>query len=275
MVQVFFFVVSWTDVAVIVTAPFAFAVTSPVLLTVAILALPVDHVTAVFVMPVTDADSCTIESKGSGVVYIGRDTVGVRTVMEQVAFFVVSSTDVAVTVVFPPPVAVTRPDALTVATAALAVDHVTALFARSDGANVALNCLVVFISIVALAGDIVIPVGATTLTVMLAVMEDFTAEAALMVAVPAFLPETTPALLTEATAELLVVHFTLWEAADGVTFGFSFKVEFMSMVRLPGVMVRPVGSFQVTTTLGGQVACFLEPKVMAFWLSLAAFSMIP
>ena len=68
MVQMAFFVVSWTDVAVIVTAPFAFAVTSPVLLTVVILALLVDHVTAVFVMPVTVADSCTVESKGSGVV---------------------------------------------------------------------------------------------------------------------------------------------------------------------------------------------------------------
>ena len=58
-----------------------------------------------------------------------------------------------------------------------------------------------------------------SVTVMVAVPRTvlFTEEVARMVAVPAFLAVTTPLLLTEATAELVLVHLTFSDAPSGLT----------------------------------------------------------
>ena len=62
--------------------------------------------------------------------------------MEQVAYFPLPSSALQVMVALPSPLAVTRPEELTVATLLLLVDHVTLLFVALLGDMVAVSCWV-------------------------------------------------------------------------------------------------------------------------------------
>jgi hypothetical protein len=139
-------------VAVIVAEPAAFAVTSPLALTLATVVLPLAHVTAlpVSALPAESlgvAASCTVcptNRVADGGFTVTAATGTVRACTEIVAVPLLPSL-VAVIVAEPAAFAVTSPLALTLATVVLLLAHVTALPASAvptESSGVAVSCTV-------------------------------------------------------------------------------------------------------------------------------------
>ena len=135
--------------AVIIAVPGFFAVTRPLLLTVATELLLVVHVTVLFValLGSTVADNCMEYPSVNSALVLFKEidvarTTFCLTVTEQDALRLLPSVVVAVMVALPGDFAVTRPLLLTVATELLLVVHVTVLFVALLGSTVADNCIV-------------------------------------------------------------------------------------------------------------------------------------
>jgi hypothetical protein len=152
-----------------VAEPEATAVTSPLVLTVAIALLLVVHVTVLLVALVGAmvAVSCCVPPTFRAAVVglmVTPVTITLVTVTTHVAVFAPSA---VVTVIVAEPAAfpVTKPLVLTVAIVLLLVLHVTDLLVALVGAIVAVNWVVPFIAIDAVVGLIVTPVTGTLLEV--------------------------------------------------------------------------------------------------------------
>jgi hypothetical protein len=123
----------------------------------------------------------------------------------------VAAPDVAVIVAVPGATPLTTPFASTVATAAELVPHVTVRPVNTlPDASLVTAVKVTFCPATTVAVDAfsVMLATAAVVTVMVAAA-DLPSLVAVIVAVPAFLPVTSPALLTEAIVESLVVHVTV------------------------------------------------------------------
>jgi hypothetical protein len=201
---------------VIVALPMVFPVTTPLELTVATAVLLLVHVTVLFVVfvGITVAVSVSVTPTLTDRLVLLRLTPATGTPIEALGITVtphvailppsaVFTVIVALPMVFP----VTTPLELTVATAALLLDHVTVLFAAFDGATVALS-----VSVAPTITDNVVlsrltPVTSTgfTVTLVVAVFPP-SAVFAVIIAVPTLFPVTIPSVPTVATAVLLLVH---------------------------------------------------------------------
>ena len=175
----------------------------------------------------------------------------------------------AVIVTSPSFTPVTTPLPLTVAIDVLLEDQVTDLFVALSGFTVAVIVPVLPGAIVMLLLFRLTPVTATSLTVTLQVaVLPPTAVFAVMVAVPAFTPFTTPELLTVATAVLLELHVTLLlgaEDGDTVAVRVDEAPVFNAIVDL--FKLTPVTAFgSVTDT----VFDLLAPVIGSFMETFAA-----
>src|SRR5205809_312061 len=198
-----------SQVAVIVAAPAATAVTSPLALTVATAVLPLDQVT---VRPGSElpfascgvAVSCTVCPTCTDAVAGFTVTDATGTVLTVIVALPLCPSLVAVIVAEPAAPPVTSPLALTVATAVLLLAQVTA---RPDSGlpfapfGVAANCTVWPTCTDVVAGLTVTDATGTVLTVMVA-PPLCPSDVAVIVADPAATPLTTPLALTVATAVL-------------------------------------------------------------------------
>ena len=127
---------------------------------------------------------------------------------EQLAFTPEPSAAVAVIVVVPTLMAETSPVSETVAIAVLPLDQLTLLLVALEGFTVAVNVALLPIVISQGDGEIIIDVTGTvvTFTVQVAVTPDPSAAVAVIVAVPALMPLTSPVELTVATDVLLLLQ---------------------------------------------------------------------
>ena len=162
---------------------------------------------------------------------------------------------VAVILAVPVPVAVTRPVSLTVATALSSLSQVTALLVPAGNA-VTLNCCVPPVVSVTLFGKINkdsnlggsggsgVTVPDVTVTVMLALILPSTVLVAVILAVPAPIAVTKPALLTVATAPLLLFQVTALLVPAGNAVTVSCRVP-------PVVRERLLGEITNDSNLGG------------------------
>jgi hypothetical protein len=163
---------------------------------------------------------------------------------------------VTVIVAEPEATAVTNPLVLTVAMAALLVDHVTVLLVALVGAMVAVSCCVPPTFRAAVVGDIVTPVTITFVTVTTHVAV-FPPSAVVTVIVddPAAFPVTNPLVLTVAIALLLVVHVTdLLVALVGAIVAVSWVVAFIAIDAVVGLIVTPVTGTLLDVTVTAHVA---------------------
>lgn len=128
------------------------------------------------------------------------------------------STEVAVIVVVPLTIPVTRPFALTVATDVLELDQVTLWSVASEGDTATLSCLA---PSMATWADPVIDKPVTccfTVNWQDPITPDPSLAKALMVVVPALIPRTTPLEVTDAMSGSELDQVTeVLEALDGVT----------------------------------------------------------
>ena len=245
-----------TVVTVIVAEPRAFAVTKPVLLTVAIEVLLELHVTAGLVVLLGDtvAESCRVLSTTMLAVVLFKLTpvasCGV-TVTAQVALLLLPSAVVTVIVAEPTALAVTKPVLLTVAIDVLLELHVTAGLVVLLGDTVAVNCNVLSTTMLAVVLFKLTPVAScgVTVTAQVALLLLPSAVVTVMVAVPTALAVTKPLLLTVAIEVLLDFHVTAgFVVLLGVTVAVSCSV--LSTTMLADVLFRltPVASCGVTVT---------------------------
>src|SRR5713101_2714521 len=217
-------------VAVIVAVPTAAPVTSPLAVTVATDVLELAQVT---VRPVSGAPfasfgvavSCTVDPTSTVADAGATVTEATGTWTTVSAALPLCPSLVAVIVAVPATLPVTSPDALTVATVVLLLAHVTvrpvsgAPFASF---GVAVSCTVVPSFTDAVAGATVTDATGTCTTVS-AALPLCPSLVAVIVAVPATLPVTSPAALTVATVVLLLAHVTV-RPVSGVPFA-SFGVD--------------------------------------------------
>src|SRR6266516_4028233 len=198
-----------SEVAVIVAAPAATAVTSPLALTVATAVLPLDQV---IVRPGSElpfascgvAVSCTVWPTCTDAVAGFTVTDATGTVLTVIVALPLCPSLVAVIVAEPAAPPVTSPLALTVATAVLLLAHVTVRPANRlpfASFGVAVSCTVWPTCTDAEAGLTVTDATGTVLSVIAAVPL-FPSLVAVIVADPAATPLTTPLALTVATAVL-------------------------------------------------------------------------
>lgn len=158
----------------------------------------------------------------------------------------------------PDATAVTNPLVLTVAMAALLVDHVTDLLVALVGAMVAVSCCVPPTFRAAVVGLMVTPVTITfvTVTAHVAVFEP-SAVVTVIVAVPAAFPVTKPLVLTVAIALLLVLHVTdLLVALVGAIVAVNWVVAFIAIEAVVGLIVTPVTGTLLEVTVIILVAVF-------------------
>src|SRR5205809_206209 len=204
-----------SEVAVIVAAPAATAVTSPLALTVATAVLPLDQVT---VRPGSElpfascgvAVSCTVCPTCTDAVAGFTVTDATGTVLTVIVALPLCPSLVAVIVAEPAAPPVTSPLALTVATAVLLLAHVTVRPANRlpfASFGVAVSCTVWPTCTDAEAGLTVTDATSTVLTVIAAVPL-FPSLVAAIVAAPVVTPVTSPLALTVATAVLLLAQLT-------------------------------------------------------------------
>lgn len=188
------------------------------LLTIATAGFELVHVTAVTLAPVTVAVSCAV-APGASTTVVGvtltsmAGAMGVggndaRTPIVALDLRSGFACDVPVIVAVPELTAVTSPLALTVATAAFDVLHVTAVFV--EPVTLAVSCVVPPGASVAVRGVIVISIFGAGRTPIEALprLSEFTCDFAVIVAVPAATAVTRPVLLTVATDAFEVVHVT-------------------------------------------------------------------
>lgn len=215
-------------VTVIVAVPSALAVTNPVEETVATEVLLLVQVTFLFVAleGYTVAVSVPVAFGASVIEVLFKLTLvtGIVTVTEHVAFLLPSSV-VTVIVVVPAPLAVTNPDAETVATEVLLLLQVTFLLVALEGDTVAVSCSVAFLARV--IEDLLSVTPVTGIFTVTAQVADLLPAVAVIVAVPDPLEVTRPEEDTVATFVLDEDHVTvLFVAFDGVTVAVSCCVAF-------------------------------------------------
>ena len=206
-------------------------------------------------------------------------TVLLVTVTVQVAVLL-PSTVVTVIVAVPSAMAVTTPDAETVATAVLLLDHVTALFVAVLGATTAISVPVLPSSIESVVASSDTPVtdtvggggGGAAVTVTVAVAGKLpSAVVTVMVAVPAATAVTTPVGETVATAPLDVAHVTDWfVAVMGKTLAVSVPVVPATSDSEPGVSVTPVTGIVAAVTVTVAVAGKLPSLVVTVMIAVPA-----
>ena len=209
--------------AVIVAVPLLFAVTRPELLTEATPPSLLLQVTDLFeaVEGATAAVSCRVfpilSVTDSGVTVI--PLAGVVTVTVQVSLTDEFAADFTVMVAVPLPLAVTRPEEFTVATALLLLVQVTDLLEAVEGDIVAVSCLVLPTFSDTDSRLTVTPVvGVVTVTVQEAVAFAFADDFTVMTAVPLVFAVTLPEESTVATEVLLLDQVTaLFVALLGLT----------------------------------------------------------
>src|SRR6266516_4470546 len=198
-----------SEVAVIVAAPAATAVTSPLALTVATAVLPLDQV---IVRPGSElpfascgvAVSCTVWPTCTDAVAGFTVTDATGTVLTVIVAVPLCPSEIAVIVAEPAATPVTSPLALTVATAVLPLAQVIVRPVRVlpfASLGVAASCTVWPTCTDAVAGFTVTDATGTVLTVMVA-PPLCPSEVAVIVADPAATPVTSPLALTVATAVL-------------------------------------------------------------------------
>ena len=155
---------------------------------------------------------------------------------------------VTVIVAVPTDTPVTRPVALTVATAVLLLLQVTFWFVALAGVIVAVNCCVPPIKIEAVVGDTLTPVtsiGFTEIT-LVAVLEP-SCVVTVMVAVPTDTPVTSPLALTVATAVFELLQVTLWFVAfAGAIVAANCCVPPIKIEAVVGLTVTPVTRIGLT-----------------------------
>jgi len=150
----------------------------------------------------------------------------------------------AVITAVPAALAVTSPVAETVATAVLSLVQVIAPVAPA-GVNVAVSCRVVFAVSVAESGETVMPVGGTvTVTIQFPDLPLPSVARAVIVAVPAATPVTTPDEFTVATAVLLLLQSSIrFVALDGRTVA-------TRVVLAPTFTLAAAGNVTLVTNIG-------------------------
>jgi hypothetical protein len=243
-----------TTVAVIPAVPAETPVTTPVKkadeLTVATDELLLLHVTLLIVA--FAGDTVTVKvcvfpgDSATGFGEIVTLVIGTDTVTEAVSE-IPPSTAKTVIAVDPAEIPVTTPDVLTVATDVLLLYHATLLFVAFEGVIVAVNVNVLPTPTIIGFGEIVIPVtGIVTVITHVSVNPPSTVFA-VIVAVPPDTPVITPAVLTEAIAELLLLHVTfLFVAFEGATVAVKVCVLPTAIVTGLGEIVTPVaGTFML------------------------------
>src|SRR5882762_805524 len=202
-------------VAVMVAVPAARPRTSPLALTLATTGLPLAQLTvrplSTFPAPSFRVALSWRLAPRSTVAVAGLITTDATGALETVTVAVALCPPlVAVIEAEPAATPVTKPLALTVATAALLVAHVTARPLRAvpfESFGVAVNCVVAPTVRLAVAGLSVTEATGTFVTVT-ADVPLFPSLVAVIVADPAATPVTSPLALTVATAALLVVQVT-------------------------------------------------------------------
>jgi hypothetical protein len=255
-------------IAVTVTVPTAFPVITPAELTVAIAVLLLVQLTVLFAAfdGATVATSVAVASTFTANAVLSRLTpvtaIGV-TVTAHVAVFPPSAV-FAVIVALPAAFPVTEPAELTVATAVLLLVHATVLFAAFDGATVAL--------IAALAPTLtdnfvlsrLTPVTAIGFTVTFVVAIFPPSDVfAVIVAVPALFPVTTPLELTVATDVLLLDHVSfLFVAHAGTTVILMVTVLPSTTEAVDAAAVNPV-----TGTLTNSAETYPSDMLLVFIFS--------
>ena len=243
--------------AVMVVFPLATPVTTP-FTTVAMALSPLSQVSASYVaslgstLAVRLADAPTLISRSSLGEMVTCVT-GTVTTTWQLA--VLPLVVVAVMVASPPPVAVTTPDPLTVATDLLLLVHETVLKEASSGSRLATRVKEVppFSRASSVSLSEMDSTGTTGNTVTLQVAETSPARA-VMVAVPGATPVTTPYLLTVAAALLSVLHSVASVLLDGVTMSTSILLSVSNICRFAGLTVIPVAGMMRLATVTVQVA---------------------
>src|SRR6266851_4330886 len=202
-------------VAVIVADPAATPVTNPLALTVATAGALLDQVTTrpLSVAPAASlvtAESCSVaptsRPAGAGLTV----TLATGTLLTVMADVPLIPSLVAVIVAEPAAIPVTNPLALTVATAALLLPHVTTRPARATpftSFGVAVSCCVAPTSRLAAAG-LTVTLATGTFSTVMADVPLIPSLVAVIVAEPAAMPVTNPLALTVATAVLLLPHVT-------------------------------------------------------------------
>ena len=205
--------------AIMIAVPGDFAVTTPLLSTVATLLLLVDQVTVLLVVLLgsTVAVSCIFSPSIISALLLFKEMEVARmrcvTVKLHDARKLVQSEVFAVIVAEPADFAVTTPLLSTVATLLLLVDQVTALFVVLFGSTVAVSCIVSPSIISALLLSSEIEVARTELCLTVTEHEALrllpSVVLAVMVALPTAFAVTNPLLLTVATELLLVVQVTV------------------------------------------------------------------
>src|SRR2546426_10057367 len=203
-------------VAVIVAAPAATPVTSPLPFTVATAVLLLPQVTTrpksgVPLASLGVAVSCSVWPAGTlpeaGATV--TDATGTLLTVSTAVPFLPSL--VAVMVAEPTATPVTSPLAFTAATVVLLLDHVTTRPASANpfaSFGIAVNCAACPTITLAVAGVTVTDATGSWVTVMAAVPL-WPSLSAVMVAAPAATPVTTPLALTAAAAALLLAHVTV------------------------------------------------------------------
>jgi hypothetical protein len=203
-------------------------VTNPLWFTVATAALLVDHVTPAFVAFTGETvfTNCTVPPGTIVSVVLSRLTFVTNcttvTVQLSVRF---PSTVVAVTVVVPAVTAITRPEAVTVATAALLLAQLTFWFVAFAGLTVAASCseyvgpatpITITVALLFRLTPVTGTFCAVTVTLHEPVFPPSTVVTVIR-AVPALTPVTSPLLPTVATEALLELQLTFWlVAVDGL-----------------------------------------------------------
>jgi hypothetical protein len=236
---------------VMAAVPAPIAVTLPVLSTVATLVLELVQVTFLFVALEGAIVALSISElptlKASALLDRETPVTGTVTVTVQEAVLDPSSV-LTVIVAVPAPIAVTFPALLTVATFVLELVQVIFLFVALDGATVALSVseLPTLKASALLDGETPVT-GTVTVTVQEAVL-DPSVVLTVMVAVPAPIAVTFPALSTVATLVLELVQATVLSAAlDGET--VAVNVELLPTVIAKAVLdrVTPVTATMTVT----------------------------
>ena len=208
----------FTVVAVIVAVPTPVPVTTPSLFTGATLSSLLVHVTVLSAALL--GDTVAVKDKVSpttmsALVLLSKTDFGYTSVTFTVHLALNPFTVVAVIVAVPMSSPVTTPSLFTEATFSSLLVHVTVLSAELPGDTVAVKDKVSpnsILSLVLLSEiDVGTAVAAFTVTVQLA-LKPFTVVAVIF-AVPAPVPVTTPSLFTTATFSLLLVHVTVLSVA--------------------------------------------------------------
>ena len=250
-----------SEVAVIVTDPAARPVTTPTAFTVAFVTSELVNVTT---RPLSTLPAASFVAAASVVVApMAMDAevgVSVTVAMGTMAFVTVTealavrSSDVAVMVAVPAATPVTTPVALTVAIAPLEVVHA---MARSVSVTppaslvTAASVVLAPTTIEAALGDtVMLATGRMGLTTVITADAVLVSEVAVMVAVPAPMPVTTPFALTDATLPLDVDQLTM--RSESVLPPASFTTA-ASVVDAPTAMVAVPGVTATDATAAGVI----------------------